>query len=113
MGPTVIRGPNDRTGQACLQDSSITGSPGRVHLVSINRLPLNDATGTVLDVGAGAQPYRPLINRGATYRAIDIAEASERFGYEMPGTVYFSGDDWPVEDRAIDLCPGGLRRSST
>lgn len=21
----------------------------------------------------------------------------------MPGTVYFSGDDWPVADRTIDL----------
>jgi SAM-dependent methyltransferase len=65
--------------------------------------PLGDATGTVLDVGAGAQPYRPLINRAATYRAIDTADARERFGYDMPGTVYFSGDAWPVADRTIDL----------
>jgi SAM-dependent methyltransferase len=65
--------------------------------------PLGDATGTVLDVGAGAQPYRSLINPGATYRAIDIADSSERFGYDMPGTVYFSGDEWPVADRAIDV----------
>ena len=65
--------------------------------------PLNEATGTVLDVGAGAQPYRELINPDATYRAIDIAEARERFGYDMPGTVYFSGDDWPVADRTMDV----------
>jgi SAM-dependent methyltransferase len=65
--------------------------------------PLGDATGTVLDVGAGAQPYRPLINRVATYSAIDTGDARERFGYDMPGTVYFSGDDWPVADRTIDL----------
>jgi SAM-dependent methyltransferase len=68
--------------------------------------PLGDATGTVLDVGAGAQPYRPLINRGATYRAIDTADARERFGYDLPGTVYFSGDDWPVADGTIDLLLG-------
>jgi SAM-dependent methyltransferase len=57
----------------------------------------------VLDVGAGAQPYRPLISRGASYRAIDTADARERFGYDMPGTVYFSSDDWPIADRTIDL----------
>ena len=32
--------------------------------------PLSEATGTVLDVGAGAQPYRPLINPDATYGSI-------------------------------------------
>ena len=65
--------------------------------------PLSEATGTVLDVGAGAQPYRPLINPDATYGAIDIADARERFGYDMPGTVYFSGNDWPVADHTIDV----------
>jgi len=67
------------------------------------KAPLGGITGTVLDVGAGAQPYRPLMNRGATYRAIDTADAPERFGYDMPSTIYFSGDDWPVADRTIDL----------
>lgn len=67
------------------------------------KLPLGEASGTVLDVGAGAQPYRPLVNGGATYRAIDTADARERFGYNLPGTVYFSGDDWPIADRSIDL----------
>jgi len=65
--------------------------------------PLGDATGTVLDVGAGAQPYRPLIDPVATYRAVDTVDARERFGYDMPGTAYFSGADWPVADRTIDL----------
>ncbi len=65
--------------------------------------PLGDASGVILDVGAGAQPYRPLINRDATYRAIDTADARERFGYDVPGTVYFLGDDWPVADGTIDL----------
>jgi SAM-dependent methyltransferase len=65
--------------------------------------PLGDASGMILDVGAGAQPYRPLINRDATYRAIDTAYAYARFGYNMPDTAYFSGDEWPVADCAIDL----------
>ena len=65
--------------------------------------PLGDATGTILDVGAGAQPYRPLISRDTTYRAIDTADAHARFGYDMPGTAYFAGDDWPVADRTIDF----------
>ncbi|MDQ1426262.1 MAG: hypothetical protein QOD72_3760 [Acidimicrobiaceae bacterium] len=65
--------------------------------------PLGETTGTVLDVGAGAQPYRTLLNRGATYRAVDTTDARDRFGYEIPGTVYFAGDTWPVSDRSIDL----------
>jgi SAM-dependent methyltransferase len=65
--------------------------------------PLGEATGMILDVGAGAQPYRPLVNSGATYRAIDTADAHERFGYDMPGTTYFSGAHWPVADHTIDL----------
>ncbi len=67
------------------------------------KAPLAEATGMVLDVGAGAQPYRPLINPRATYRAIDTADARERFGYRIPGTVYFSGDEWPIADGTIDL----------
>jgi SAM-dependent methyltransferase len=67
------------------------------------RLILSDARGDVLDVGAGAQPYRPLLPADARYRAIDIAAASERFGYEMPDTEYYEGDTWPVGDASIDL----------
>jgi SAM-dependent methyltransferase len=64
---------------------------------------LADAHGDVLDVGAGAQPYRPLIPRDARYRAIDVAFAKEAFGYEMPDTEYYEGDRWPVEDASVDL----------
>jgi len=64
--------------------------------------PLKGATGTVLDVGAGAQPYRPLVNPQARYRAIDTADARERFGYEVPGTDYFTGDEWPAADNSVD-----------
>ncbi len=61
------------------------------------------AAGTMLDVGCGAQPYRSLLNTDVRYIAIDTSDARERFGYEVPDTIYFSGDRWPVEDRSVDL----------
>src|SRR5262245_43954887 len=45
--------------------------------------------GVVLDVGCGAQPYRSLVDPGATYLAIDDARAEEHFGYSMPDTTYY------------------------
>jgi SAM-dependent methyltransferase len=67
------------------------------------RIELADANGDVLDVGSGAQPYRPLLPAGARYRAIDVAVAGEAFGYDMPDTEYFEGDRWPVVDDSIDV----------
>jgi SAM-dependent methyltransferase len=67
---------------------------------------LNAVTGTLLDVGCGAQPYRTLVPRDVQYIAIDTADAKDRFGYEVPDTTYFVGNRWPVEDAAADtvLC---------
>lgn len=59
--------------------------------------------GDVLDVGAGAQPYRPLLASRSRYRAIDISAARERFGYAVADTTYFDGDRWPVADGSCDL----------
>jgi SAM-dependent methyltransferase len=67
------------------------------------KLLLAGAQGDVLDVGAGAQPYRGLLPKGARYRAIDVKLAGEAFGYEMPDTEYYEGDRWPVEDASVDL----------
>ena len=67
------------------------------------KVELRTAEGDVLDVGAGAQPYRPLLPRGARYRAIDVAAAREDFGYEVPDTEYFEGERWPVEDSSVDV----------
>lgn len=65
---------------------------------------LASARGDVLDVGAGAQPYRSLLEGPSVrYRAIDVASARERFGYDTPDTEYFSGDGWPVADASIDM----------
>jgi SAM-dependent methyltransferase len=67
------------------------------------RLELAGADGDVLDVGAGAQPYRPLLPRTARYRAIDIAAARRDFGYDLPDTEYFEGERWPVGDGTVDV----------
>jgi SAM-dependent methyltransferase len=64
---------------------------------------LAGAHGDVLDVGAGAQPYRPLLPKDARYRAIDVKLAGKAFGYEMPDTDYYEGDRWPVEDASVDI----------
>jgi SAM-dependent methyltransferase len=64
---------------------------------------LPSVQGTVLDVGCGAQPFRSLVNPGATYLGIDTDAAKVNFGYEMPNTTYFSGDVWPVADSSINV----------
>jgi SAM-dependent methyltransferase len=58
--------------------------------------------GKVLDVGCGAQPYRDLLSSNATYFGIDTVDAKARFGYEMPDTIYYSGNTWPVTDQSCD-----------
>jgi SAM-dependent methyltransferase len=59
--------------------------------------------GVVLDVGCGAQPYRTLLHPEATYRGIDYANAETHFGYSMPDTVYYQGDDWPIPSGSVDV----------
>ena len=59
--------------------------------------------GVLLDVGSGAQPYRPLLSPEATYVAIDVAHSGSGFGYEIAGTIYFDGETWPVESNSIDV----------
>ena len=59
--------------------------------------------GSILDVGCGAQPFRPLVHASDRYVGIDIAAAKDWFGYEVPDTLYYEGDRWPVEDASTDL----------
>ena len=63
-------------------------------------------SGVVLDVGCGAQVYRGLLSSAAVYQGIDTHEAKAHFGYEIPDTAYFEGDEWPVADGSVDcvLC---------
>lgn len=64
---------------------------------------LPSVSGTVLDVGCGAQPYRPLLLPAATYLGIDTADSESHFGYRVPDTTYYSGDTWPVPNASCDL----------
>lgn len=59
--------------------------------------------GTVLDIGCGAQPYRCLLRPDVRYIGIDTADAKAHFGYEIPDTLYFTGDRWPVDDGNADV----------
>ncbi len=64
---------------------------------------LPEVEGVVLDVGCGAQPYRPLLKGAAKYRAIDATAAKTDFGYAIPDTDYFEGEVWPVADSSVDF----------
>lgn len=64
---------------------------------------LSGASGTVLDVGCGAQPFRGLLPHGTRYRGIDTINAKAHFGYEMPDVLYFEGGRWPVEDASANV----------
>jgi SAM-dependent methyltransferase len=67
---------------------------------------LGEARGKLIDIGCGAQVYRELIPAHVVYRGIDTADAKARFGYSVPDTQYFEGDDWGVDDGTFDtaLC---------
>jgi SAM-dependent methyltransferase len=64
---------------------------------------LRSARGTVLDAGCGGQPFRRLLPESISYIGMDIVDAREKFGYMQPGTLYYSGDVWPIESGSIDL----------
>ena len=59
--------------------------------------------GTLVDVGCGAQPYRSLVPATARYIGIDSLSTRDHFGYDIPDTQYFSGDQWPVADATADF----------
>ncbi len=67
---------------------------------------LSTAKGSLLDVGCGAQVFRPLVPPAVVYTGIDTKDAKTRFGYEIPDTFYFEGDDWGIPAASYDnvLC---------
>ncbi len=67
---------------------------------------LAQSRGVLLDIGCGAQVYRVLVPATVTYRGIDTQEAKAKFGYAVPDTHYFEGEDWGVADASVDtaLC---------
>lgn len=65
---------------------------------------LSRVTGTVVDVGCGAQPYRGLLPEGARYIGLDTADALANFGYEISGVRPIGGDGrWPLDDGEADV----------
>lgn len=64
---------------------------------------LREVRGTLVDVGCGAQPYRRLLPRQATYVGIDFFDAPAKFGYALPDTRYYDGHRWPVDDASADV----------
>ncbi len=57
---------------------------------------------SLLDVGCGAQPYRPLMPSEIAYSAIDTADAQSHFGYQVADTTYFTGEAWPVAEGSVE-----------
>lgn len=70
------------------------------------RHELKQARGSLIDIGCGAQVYRSLVLPEVVYRGIDTSDARTRFGYDVPDTTYFDGDDWGIADGTFDtaLC---------
>jgi hypothetical protein len=48
------------------------------------RVELSRASGSIVDIGCGAQVYRGLIPKGVKYLGIDTNDAKVRFGYSEP-----------------------------
>lgn len=67
---------------------------------------LQAVSGNILDIGCGAQVYRNLVPKDVGYLGIDTEDAKLHFGYEVPDTIYFSGDSWPVAEQSFQwvLC---------
>jgi SAM-dependent methyltransferase len=65
---------------------------------------LSKASGTVLDVGCGAQPYRGLLPPDAQYIGLDSERAREDFGYAIPDVLPIGEDGrWPLGDGRVDV----------
>jgi SAM-dependent methyltransferase len=64
---------------------------------------LPKASGTVVDVGCGLQPFRGLFPPGVNYVGIDRAETRNEFAEAAPDTRYYEGDRWPLDDGFADF----------
>ncbi|HIJ87641.1 MAG TPA: methyltransferase domain-containing protein [Desulfuromonadales bacterium] len=63
---------------------------------------LEERSGTLLEVGCGAQPYRYLVPDGCRYTGLDSEEAEANFAYRLPDTIYYGGGQFPFEDGSFD-----------
>ncbi|MBK5273603.1 MAG: class I SAM-dependent methyltransferase [Desulfuromonadales bacterium] len=66
------------------------------------RLWLKDRSGTLLEVGCGAQPYRHLVSSNCRYTGLDWEQAEAHFNYRLPDTTYYNGDIFPFKDSSFD-----------
>ena len=63
---------------------------------------LKERSGTLLEVGCGAQPYRHLVPAACRYTGLDWEQAEAHFNYRLPDTVYYDGDKFPFDDGSFD-----------
>ena len=59
-------------------------------------------SGTVLEVGCGAQPYRYLVPPGCRYTGLDWEQSQAHFKYRLPDTIYYSDGKFPFDDGSFD-----------
>jgi len=64
---------------------------------------LPQARGVVLDVGCGAQPFRPLLAPSVNYVGVDTEDAYKCFGYRASDTLYYRGEHFPIKSGSCDL----------
>jgi len=62
--------------------------------------------GDILDIGAGASPWRCLMGRDVAYQGIDTVSASDFGMATNPDITYYSGESFPYPDASFDhaLC---------
>ena len=63
---------------------------------------LKKQSGTLLEVGCGAQPYRHLVPAACRYTGLDWEQAEANFNYHLPDTVYYDGEQFPFADGSFD-----------
>ena len=63
---------------------------------------LKKQSGSLLEVGCGAQPYRHLVPAVCRYTGLDWEQAEANFKYRLPDTVYYDGERFPFADGSFD-----------
>jgi len=63
---------------------------------------LAQISGSVLEVGCGAQPYRHLVPASCTYHGLDWEGSQDHFKYRTTDTTYYRGGAFPFEDGSFD-----------
>ncbi len=75
----------------------------QVHTVRAALAPwLAARRGSLLEVGCGAMPYRPLVPADCRYQGLDWAGAETAFGYAEKDVALFDGETFPFPDASFD-----------